>query len=67
VEISLSTGQQEVLLTIQDNGCGFVLEAVEKGYGLRTMAERVQRLGGDFSLESRPQQGTKVTAKFPLI
>ncbi len=66
VTLSLTAGPKEIGLTIQDNGCGFELEAVkEKGYGLKTMAERIQRLGGVFYVESRPLEGTKIMARIP--
>ena len=46
-------------LRLQDNGRGFdtgVLERFE-GIGLRNMRERVELLGGDFKLQSKPGQG----------
>ena len=36
------------------------------GFGMIGMAERVRMLGGVFSLESAPNQGTAITIKFPV-
>jgi signal transduction histidine kinase len=68
VEVTLVRSAGELALSIQDNGVGFEPEAgSESGFGLRTMRERIQQAGGEFSAESRPGQGTRVTARIPLV
>lgn len=56
-------------IIIEDNGCGF-----EPGYlpregqprfGLQTMKERVESIGGMFTLQSRSGEGTKVIMDIP--
>jgi signal transduction histidine kinase len=54
-----------VCLEIEDNGCGFVLEGARMGkgskrLGLLGMKERVEMVGGSFSVESSPGKGTKI-------
>jgi signal transduction histidine kinase len=52
-----------VLARIEDEGQGFVPEAVgaqEQGIGLSTMRERVEMLGGTFTIDSSPGAGTRV-------
>ncbi|MDD4991327.1 MAG: tetratricopeptide repeat protein [Paludibacter sp.] len=44
-----------------DNGKGFDVEAVSRGNGLNNMAKRMEDIGGDFSLESKPSAGTLIT------
>jgi NarL family two-component system sensor histidine kinase LiaS len=67
VDLSLSTDQGKMVLSIQDNGCGFELDkGLTQGMGLKSMRERVTRAGGQFSLTSQPQHGTCVVAAFPL-
>ena len=67
VEVSLSSSAQELVLSIRDDGRGFELGLqTEAGFGLHTMRERIQQAGGRFSLESSPEQGTRVTARIPL-
>ncbi len=58
--------QPEMELSIQDNGCGFETGHPSKiGFGLTTMRTRIEQSGGRFSLESRPDHGTRVSARFP--
>ncbi|WP_035751213.1 sensor histidine kinase [Arthrobacter sp. 35W] len=60
-----------VTLDIHDDGRGFdpqLLDApsADGGYGLRAMRQRVEQLGGTFSVESTPGEGTIVAAQIPL-
>jgi len=52
-------------VTVQDDGIGFD-PSREKGMGLLGMEERVERLGGLFSIESKPGNGTVLSILFPL-
>jgi signal transduction histidine kinase len=52
-------------VTVQDDGIGFE-PSREKGLGLLGMEERVERLGGLFSIESKPGNGTVLYIHFPL-
>ncbi|MHA7221670.1 sensor histidine kinase [Arthrobacter sp. RHLT1-20] len=59
-----------VTLDIYDDGVGFDPVAVSPpsdagGYGLRAMRQRVEQLGGVFSVESTPGEGTIVAAQLP--
>jgi signal transduction histidine kinase len=52
-----------VCLEIEDNGCGFAVEGARIGkgskrLGLLGMKERVEMVGGSFSVESYPGKGT---------
>lgn len=60
-----------VTLDIYDDGTGFDPEAAAPpsdtgGYGLRAMRQRVEQLGGVFSVESAPGEGTIVAAQLPV-
>jgi signal transduction histidine kinase len=52
-------------VTVQDDGIGFE-PGQEKGMGLLGMEERVVRLGGQFSVDSKPGSGTVLRIYFPL-
>jgi signal transduction histidine kinase len=59
-----------VTLDIYDDGTGFDPSAAAPpsdagGYGLRAMRQRVEQLGGVFSVESTPGEGTVVAAQVP--
>jgi signal transduction histidine kinase len=57
---------------IKDDGVGFDVEDVNKGYstrgslGLLNMQERAERIDGSLRLESKPGKGTAVTLVVPL-
>jgi signal transduction histidine kinase len=52
-------------LTIEDDGRGFHPRR-ERGMGLLGMEERVTHLGGTFTVESEPGQGTVLRIELPL-
>jgi signal transduction histidine kinase len=55
-----------VELSIQDNGHGFQLGEVTKGFGLSTMRERAELSGGTFTIQSTEGSGTIIRASWPL-
>lgn len=64
--IALSTVANEVHLEIRDDGHGVPAE-YRGGVGLSSMRERASELGGRFQIESRPDGGTRVTARIPCM
>jgi PAS domain S-box-containing protein len=72
VRLSLRKKENEIELTIQDNGIGFDLEQTfeqensRRGLGLTSMRERIQLSGGCCMIESAPGQGTTLSAIWPL-
>jgi PAS domain S-box-containing protein len=66
VDICLTHHSGTWLLSIQDNGQGFDNSTQHgHGIGLIGMRERVQILGGTFTLSSSPEQGTLIEARVP--
>jgi signal transduction histidine kinase len=65
VQITLSEVDDELVLTIQDNGVGFYQAShdQEQRLGLRGMEERAQLIGGTMSIHSTPGSGTMVQLK----
>ncbi len=66
VEVTSTDSQVEIL--ISDTGAGFDLAGVSSGktLGLVGMRERVELLGGTFTVTTRPGSGTVVQATLPL-
>lgn len=70
--ITLSFMDDEVTLDIVDNGVGFeagaarVAEVRGESFGLATIRERVERLGGQLSVETAPGAGTAIAVSLPL-
>jgi signal transduction histidine kinase len=65
VRVVVHRDQDGLSVTVQDDGIGFE-PSREKGMGLLGMEERVERLGGLFSIESKPGNGTVLSIHFPL-
>lgn len=72
VWVYLGLEKDRLLARVKDNGQGFDAAAWLKdptasaSLGLIGMRERTELLGGEFTVVSRPGQGTKVEARFPL-
>lgn len=67
--LSIEVKNQEALVVIKDNGPGFDLETtIVRGrqYGLQTMKERAESVGGRLRIDSRPGDGTVVEVMVPL-
>jgi signal transduction histidine kinase len=65
VRVWLRQSEGVVELEIVDDGIGFELAEVQGqgGFGLRSMEERVTRLGGQWRVESKPGQGACVRVR----
>ena len=71
VDISLRRHEADsaagsVELLIGDDGRGMDGSAAVCGYGIRGMRERVEMLGGQFTIESQPDKGTTIHVNLPL-
>ena len=67
VWVDLSTEDDQVTLTIQDNGIGFGGEqSGSNGIGLAGLRERITIAGGALTVSSTPKRGTILSAQFPL-
>ena len=66
--VELKTDSQGIVLTIRDDGCGFETESddTQKGFGLESMAERANLVGGKLTIRSAPEEGTLVSCKISL-
>lgn len=51
----------QFVLEISDNGKGFDMQTVKRGYGLQNMEQRVKELAGKFAIKSTPGIGTIVS------
>lgn len=73
IALTLSYMHDRVALDARDDGVGFEPDRIsgpgsarEGGFGLRTMHERVERLGGTLSIESAPGEGTSLVVELPV-
>src|SRR5919106_648807 len=64
VELGLDGGLAYV--EVSDDGCGFDSERATTGIGRQSMRHRALELGGEFSVESAPGEGTRVRFSIPV-
>src|SRR6266480_4860683 len=68
VNLKLAGEENEFILEVRDNGRGFNPADPFPGHlGLRSMHERVTRMGGTLAIESVPGQGTCVGVRIPFV
>jgi len=68
--IRIASGPTEIGISIEDKGRGFdtaILTDEMPRFGVRTMRERVERVGGRFQIESSPGHGTTVRIYLPVV
>lgn len=66
--LAIRETERQFVLNLQDDGEGFRPDQVQRGsYGLSTMRERAQRLGGDAEIISKPGRGTIVRVTIPKL
>jgi len=61
--------EQWAMVTIEDDGCGFDLATVQvrqgQRFGIATMRERVEGVGGSLEIDTTAGRGTKVIVRLP--
>ena len=69
ITVTLSYESDGVILAVSDDGRGFDLaaKATVRGIGLTGMQERVDALAGTLEIDSTPGQGTRISARMPLL
>ena len=68
LHLALTKTPEGCAASLRDNGAGFDAAATgaSSHYGLKGMRERIQKVGGKFSLETAPGKGTEITIIIPL-
>ena len=70
ISVELESSDSELTLRVTDNGTGFDPRATDSDgsphYGLTSMRERAEDIGGQFTIESIEGKGTRVEAVVPL-
>jgi two-component system sensor histidine kinase DegS len=71
VHVALAVRQEQLLLTVRDDGPGFDPREVARragttSWGLTSMRERAELIGATYHVTSRPGHGTEVALSLPL-
>lgn len=65
--VRLFSSEKVLVLIVEDNGVGINTgENKKSSYGLLTMRERVEEIGGRFNVISFPGKGTKIEIRVPI-
>jgi signal transduction histidine kinase len=68
--IDVARRNEHILITIEDDGCGFDLTQPQPNgrphFGLQTMRERAEGVGGALTVHSTPGSGARICVTLPL-
>lgn len=64
--INLDYSDGELNISIEDDGCGFSVQTMKEGVGLRGLRERFLMLNGNFEIETSPNKGTRLSGSIPI-
>ena len=64
--VGLKFVDNNLKLTIKDNGKGFDPKQYSKGIGLENMKRRAKLFSGTFKLNTSPDKGCEITIEIPL-
>lgn len=71
VEVKFKENEEQLHIRVRDNGKGFnfhpdLIRLRNTGFGLFSILERMQDLGGEMKIDSKPGEGTTVLLLIPL-
>jgi len=72
VEVRIKRNKRQISISVKDDGIGFDLNEVnlhgsgKGGFGLFNIRERLEYLGGNIKILSKPKQGTCITMSVPI-
>jgi signal transduction histidine kinase len=64
--VTLAHQNGRLTFAVVDDGCGFDANARGAGTGLQGMADRLEAIGGELTVESAPGRGTTVSGRIPM-
>ena len=65
IKIDIKSQNNDIVITIHDDGKGFDNKKVEFGNGIHNMKKRIADISGEIEINSTPNKGTTVQIKFP--
>ncbi|MBN8640273.1 MAG: tetratricopeptide repeat protein [Flavobacteriales bacterium] len=61
ITVEVQKINNQIKITIQDDGKGFNLDSADLGNGIQNMKKRIEDVGGSFDLKSEIDKGTTIT------
>lgn len=66
LRVKLNYLADRIFIEASDDGKGFDVATTKKGSGLINMKSRAVLINADFTIESKPNEGVKLTLKYPI-
>ena len=67
VSIGFKVEEKKLISTIRDNGVGFDLDVEAEGIGVKNIKNRLKKINGSAHIQSKPNKGTIIVLKTPLL
>jgi signal transduction histidine kinase len=67
VMILISGDDNQITMSVSDDGVGFNVNKVKKGAGLKNIQNRVYLIDGTYTIQSAAHKGCRIEIKFPII
>ncbi len=68
VKVQVDMGDGNIRVAVDDDGKGFDTEILsERGMGLKVIRDRVEMLGGEFSIDATVGRGTRISFQVPAM
>lgn len=58
IHLTLTTEPGWLVMEFKDNGKGFVIDQVKRGFGLKNLQSRVKLINGEINIYTKPQSGS---------
>lgn len=65
VKVVFQENEQNILISITDDGIGFKMTDIELGNGLKNMQYRAKEISGNMEIDSSEEKGTKIQLTIP--
>jgi signal transduction histidine kinase len=66
INLQLVQTEKHVSLTVSDDGCGFDEKTVTKGFGLKSIRDRIASCNGKIDISTQPGKGTETTIELKI-
>lgn len=66
VEIHINYSRDQILVSVADDGIGFVHTEQSFGIGLKSIQERIDLINGSLKITSQPGTGTNIVVRAPI-